>query len=258
MRLGLGRSSPADRAGTGLRSARDRFERRAAAARRRPRLVAAIALGLVVVTGLVVWLGWFSSLLTATSVRVEGASKGAVSEVKQVAGVPIGAPIMRVDTAAITRRLVEHHSYSDVVVSRSLPHTIVISVTPRVPVLAVKKPEGQLEVVDQDGFAFRTVTAAPKGVPQVTASSTAVTASGLRAAIRALDALDATMRPLVSGVTVGTADQVTFTLTVKDAKRTVIWGAQGDEAVKSKLVTILTKEPGAIIDVSVPSSPVTR
>ncbi len=250
VRTGLG--------GTGLPSARERFERRAAAARRRPRLIAGLALALVVLVGGLFWLGWYSSLATADRVQVEGVAGSAAVEVEKVADVPLGTPIMRVDTGGVADRLISHRAYSSVSVSRSLPHTIVISVTPRVAVLAAKNPKGQVELVDKYGMSFRIVAEAPKGIPLVTAGSEQVTAAGLTGAIRALAALDPKTRAGVSSVTVGASDQVSFILSTKAGRRTVIWGGAGEEQVKSRLVAILTTEPGTVIDVSVPNSPVTR
>ncbi len=64
-------------AGTGLASARTRFERRAAAARRRPRLLAGVLVAVLLLGGLVAWLGWFSSVLTASKVEVHGVGASA-------------------------------------------------------------------------------------------------------------------------------------------------------------------------------------
>lgn len=243
---------------TGLSSARSRFERRAAAARRRPRLVAAGAVGLLLVLGAVAWLGWFSSILTATSVEVAGVPATQAAKVRTVAAVPLGGPLMRVDTDAVVRRLEQGREWTAITVSRRLPHTVVISVTPRVGVLAVRNAAGQIELVDRDGYAFRTVTSAPAGVPLVNAGSAQVTATGVEAALRALAALDRATRSTVSGLTVSSADQVSFTFTFKGSSRTVVWGGVGDEVLKARLVSILASEPGSTIDVSVPESPVTR
>lgn len=255
---------------TGRRSARDRFERRAAAARRRPKLLAGIALGLVVLVGGLLWLGWFSSWVTVTTVRVEGTRASAAPEVRRVAQVRMGTPIMRVDTEAVAQRLIEHRIYSTVAVSRRPPHTIVISVRPRIAALALKNAAGDLELVDEDGVRFRTVAAAPEGVPVVTpgpdpgtdgspdSAPAQVTPAGLKAAVRAVRALDATTRGEVSEITVTAADHVTLSLSTKAGRRTVVWGGQGAEQTKSRLVAILAEQPGTVIDVSVPSSPITR
>lgn len=243
---------------TGLASARERFERRARAARRRPRLLAGLVTIVVLLAGLVVWLGWFSSLVVVRQVEVEGLAEAQAVGVRTAAAVPMGVPLMRVDTRAVRERLERDRTLRDITVSRRLPDKIVISGTPRVAVLAVRNPKGEVEVVDAEGVAFRTVASAPRGVPLVTAGSELVTPSGLRAALQALAALTPTLRAEVSGVTVTSADHVTFTLNLKSGRRTVVWGGLGDAGTKARLVEILVKQPGSTIDVSVPESPVTR
>ncbi|MGO4599750.1 cell division protein FtsQ/DivIB [Terrabacter sp. 2RAF25] len=245
-------------AGTGLASSRTRFERRAAAARRRPRLVAGVLIGALLVVGFLAWLGWFSSLLTASKVEVTGVGAGAAAQVRSVAAVPLGGPLMGVDTDEVARRLVEGKAWSGVAVSRSLPDTIVIDVTPRVAVLAVRNPRGQVDVVDRDGFAFRTVATAPTGVPLVSSGSAQVTKAGVTAALQAIGSLESALRADVSGVSVSSADQVSFTVQSGERRKTVVWGGAGEGERKAKLVKILLGEPGSTIDVSVPSSPVTR
>ena len=245
-------------AGRGLASSRSRFERRAAAARRRPRLVAGIAVGVLLVAGLVAWLGWFSAVLTATAVEVRGVTGAAAAQVRQVAAVPLGGPLMRVDTDAVHERLVAGKAWREVSVSRSLPHTVVIDVTPRVAVLAVRGAGGRVDVVDDEGFVFATVASPPAGVPVVSSGARTVTKNGVTAALQALGSLDAALRRTVSGVSVSEADQVSFRLKVKEAGKTVVWGGPGDGAMKARLVKILVSQPGSTIDVSVPSSPVTR
>lgn len=246
-------------AGTGLASSRSRFERRAAAARRRPRLVAGVLAGLVLLVGLVVWVGWYSSALTASKVEVQGVTGAGAADVRAVAEVPLGGPLMRVDTGAITQRLLDGRRWTEVSVGRSLPDTVVISVRPRVAVLAVRNPRGEVDVVDRDGVAFRTVGNPPSDVPLVSSGSTQVTKAGVDAALQALGSLDPALRAEVSGVSVSAADQVSFTVRSKgQAPKTVVWGGAGDGPRKAQLVRILLPQPGATIDVSVPSSPVTR
>ncbi|OFE17471.1 hypothetical protein BA895_15795 [Humibacillus sp. DSM 29435] len=242
----------------GLSSARIRFEKRAAAARRRPRVIAAVAVALLLAMGLVAWLGWFSPVFTADAVVVKGASTAQAAQVRRAAAVPLGGPVLRVDTAAVTRRLEADRQWADIAVERSLPHTVTITVRPREAALAVRTSSGRVEVVDGKGFAFRTVADPPQGVPLVTAGTTVVTRVGVTAALQALSALDPALRRTVSGVTVSAADQVKFTLTVKGARKTVVWGGPGDAVTKARLVVILLKQPGSTVDVSVPSSPVTR
>ncbi len=243
---------------TGLASARSRFERRAAAARRRPALLWGTLVGLLLLVGVVAWLGWFSAVLSADDVRVEGATGGAATQVRDVAQVPLGGALLRLDTDGVAARLVADRRWKDVSVARSLPHTVVVTVTPRVAALGIRRSATKIDLVDSDGLVFRTVAKAPAAVPVVQAGAAQVSPTGVQAALEATGALEEGLRAEVSGVTLSSADQVTFTLTHKDKKRTVIWGAAGEADLKARLVAVLLSEPGATIDVSVPSSPVTR
>ncbi|GAA2742286.1 hypothetical protein GCM10009868_11650 [Terrabacter aerolatus] len=246
-------------AGTGLASSRTRFERRAAAARRRPRLVAGVLVALLLVAGALAWLGWFSSLLTVSRVEVHGVSAAAAGQVRTAAQVPLGGPLMRVDTDAVTARLLAGRAWSDVSVTRSLPDTVVVTVTPRVAVLAVRNPQGEVDVVDREGFTFRTVGSPPAGVPLVSSGAAQVTKAGVDAALAALGSLAPALRADVSGISVSTADQVSFTVTPNGGRgKTVVWGGADNGQRKAELVRLLLPQPGSTIDVSVPSSPVTR
>ena len=69
---------------------------------------------------------------------------------------------MRVDTGAVEQRLVAGKAWREVSVSRSLPHTVVVSVTPRVAALAIRSTGGRVDVVDGDGFLFASVSHPPR------------------------------------------------------------------------------------------------
>lgn len=246
-------------AGTGLASSRARFERRAAAVRRRSRLLAWLLVGVLLLAGLLAWLGWFSSVLTVSVVEVRGVPAASAAHVRSVAQVPLGGPLLRVDTDEALARLVADKGWHTITVTRSLPDTVVIELTPRVAVLAVRNPRGEVDVVDRDGFAFRTVAAAPAGVPLVSSGAAQVTRAGVAAALSALGSLEPSLRDVVADVSVSTADQVSFTVKAKgDRRKTVVWGGAGDGRRKADLVRLLLPEPGSTIDVSVPTSPVTR
>ena len=237
--------------GSGLASARRRFERRAARARRRPWLIALVATLVVMLAGGAVWVGWFSSLLLAERVDVRGVGSSEAGVVREVAAVPLGGPLMRVDTGAATDRIERDRRWVGVSVARRLPHSVVIEVTPRVAVLVVRSRSGAL-------VAFRTVDEAPDGLPLVSSTSGAATPEGVKAVLHALAALDRGLREAVTDVALARGDRVELTLDTKAGRRTVLWGGPGDAAVKAKLVAVLIAEPGRTIDVTVPEAPVTR
>jgi cell division protein FtsQ len=136
-----------------------------------------------------VWLVQFSPVLVARSVRVEGVPRGAVAEIMRRAAVPIGTPMVRVDTTAIADRVIATATLAEVSVGLSWPSTIVIMASPRVPVLAVKNPQGQVQVVDAQGVAYATVSAPPKGVPMINTVENPPSRDALRAGITVLRAL---------------------------------------------------------------------
>jgi cell division protein FtsQ len=251
--LGARRSS--GRRPLGLASSRARFAVRAAQVRRRPWLLTAwLAATLAVLAG-GVWLVEFSPVLAARSVRVEGVPRGAISDITRRADIVMGTPLARVDTAAVTRRVIASATLAEVTVSRSWPSTIVISASPRVPVLAARNPQGQVQVVDSQGVAYATVRSSPKGVPLINTVENPPSKDSLRAGIAVLQALSASQRARVSNVTVSGANLVTLKL----RGVTVVWGGAPEPELKVKVMTALLRVKGVhLIDISAPRTPVTR
>lgn len=202
-----------------------------------------------------VWLVQFSPVLVARSVRVEGVPPGAVAEIMRRAAVPIGTPMARVDTTAIADRVIATATLAEVSVGRSWPSTILIMASPRVPVLAVKNPQGQVQVVDSEGVAYATVSAPPKGVPLINTVENPPSRDALRAGITVLRALSPSQRGRVTNVTVSGANMVTLKL----GAVTVVWGGASEPELKVRVLTALLGHKGfATIDVSAPRTPVTR
>ena len=252
-RLGRLRRSAGRRSGTD--AARVRFERRAAAVRRRPRTLLAVVAGLVVLAVVLVWLVGFSSVLATRTVTVTGlADPGEQAAVVAAAAVPIGTPLARVDTGGALDRVAAIPTVASVSVSRSWPSTVVVSVQRKVPVLAVKNPQGQLQVVDASGVPFETVSTLPPGVAQVNAASDAPDPEGIRTAISILQLLPAERRAQVSAVTVTSADLVTLQL----GQVSVVWGGIADGPKKLAVLQALLATNPAVVDVSAPDTPITR
>ena len=239
----------------GLSSSRTRFAARAAHVRRRPWLVTAWLVGGLALLAGGIWLVQFSPVLVARSVRVEGVPSGAVAEILRRAAVPIGTPMVRVDTTAIADRVIATATLAEVSVGLSWPSTIVIMASPRVPVLAVKNPQGQVQVVDAQGVAYATVSAPPKGVPLINTVENPPSRDALRAGIAVLGALSPGQRGRVTNVTVSGANMVTLKL----GTVTVVWGGASEPELKVRVLTALMGHKGfGTIDVSAPSTPVTR
>ena len=243
------------RRSSGLPSSRARFDARATRVRRRPWLVAAwLAVALVLLTG-GVWLVEFSPVLVARSVSVRGVPQGDVSAIVGRAAVPMGTPLVKVDTRAIARRVIVATGLAGVTVSRSYPSTVLIVATPRVPVLAVMDPQGQVKVVDAQGVAYATVSAAPKGVPLINTVENPSSMESMRAAMTVLRALSSGQRSQVTKVTVLGPNMVTFKL----GAVTVVWGGASEPELKVKVMAALLRQKDVgTIDVSAPHTPVVR
>lgn len=251
----LGGRGSAARRPLGVSSSRGRFAARAARVRRRPWLLVAWLAGALALLMGGVWLVELSPVLVARSVRVEGVSPAIAATISSRAAVPIGTPLARVDTAAIADRVLAAGTLAEVTVSRSWPSTIVITASPRVPVLAVKNPQGQLQVVDAQGVAYATVSAPPKGVPLINSEENPPSKDSMRAGITVLQALSTDQRRRVTNVTVSGANMVTLRL----GAVTVVWGGASEPELKVKVMTALLRQNRTgTIDVSAPRTPVTR
>lgn len=240
---------------SGLPSSQARFGARAARARRRPWLLLG---GLAVVLGLLaggVWLVEFSPVLVTRTVKVEGVPVADVAGIVGRAAVPMGTPLAKVDTRAISARVLQIRALAKVTVSRQYPSTILISASLRVPVLAVKNPQGKVQVVDSQGIAYATVKAAPKGVPLIDTVENPPSLESLRTAMALLQTLTPKQRRQVTKVTVVGPNMVTFKL----GTVTVVWGGASEPGLKVKVMTaLMTQKNVKTIDVSAPRTPVIR
>jgi cell division protein FtsQ len=209
----------------------------------------------VVLLGVLGWLVGFSSVLATRSVTVTGlGDAGEQAAVVAAAAIPLDTPLARVDTAGAVDRVGRIPTVASVSVSRSWPSTVVVSVQRKVAVLAVKNPQGQLQVVDATGVPFETVAAVPAGVAQVNATSDAPDPEGIRAAISVLELLSPERRAQVTTVTVTSADLVTLQV----GPVNVVWGGLADGPKKLAVLEALLRTNPAVVDVSAPDTPITR
>ena len=233
----------------------DLFAARARARRRRPWRRIAIALAVAAVVGGLVWLVWFSPHLVVRQVEVEGVSGAEVAAITEVARVPMGLPLARVDTAAISERVRSRISIAEARTSRSWPSTVTVTVRPRTPALVLKNPQGQLEVVDATGVAFGTIPEVPVGVPLVEAASeSGQSKEALKAALSLIRTLPDDLAGQVSAINVSSANLVTFTL----GEVKVTWGGADQPQRKVQVLRALLKTGPTEIDVSTPDTPTTR
>ncbi|MET9434563.1 FtsQ-type POTRA domain-containing protein [Streptomyces sp. NPDC006551] len=220
-----------------------------------------IALALIALVAGGIWVLYGSSWLRVERVSASGTEVLTPREVESVAAVPIGAPLISVDTGVIEERLLEKFPRIDTVeVERSWPQGISLKVTERKPVLLVEKG-GKFTEVDSSGTRFATVDKAPAGVPKVVldiASSPSLRRFDgdrlLLEAVRATGELPGKIRADTRVVRVASYDSITLELS---GERTVFWGSGEDGAVKARVLTALMKATpkAGHFDVSAPTAP---
>jgi cell division protein FtsQ len=222
-----------------------------AATRRSARRVA-LAAGTVGLIAVLVWVVLFSSVLGAKQVVVHGAHAVSAARVRSVAGVPHGRPLLRLDTGAIARRVETLPEVAAASVHVSYPSTVVITVTERVAV-GYLVADGTVDLVDKSGRQFRTVPAAPAGLPRFDIPAGA-TATG-HAVATVAGALTAPVVRKLSSISAD--DPSAITLHLRDG-RIVQWGSADRSADKAQVLPAVLTRPGTAFDVSNPDLVVAR
>ncbi|MFF5972576.1 cell division protein FtsQ/DivIB [Streptomyces sp. NPDC012769] len=208
-----------------------------------------------------VWALYGSDWFRVEKVSTSGTEVLTRDEVERVAAVPLGAPLVSVDTDAIEARLREELPRIDTVdVVRSWPHGIGLKVTERQPVLLLEKG-GKFTEVDSGGVRFATVPTAPRGVPllvlDVAASPSLRRFDAerlLRVAVGVTGELPEKIAQDVRVVRITSFDSITLEL---GKGRTVFWGSGEDGPVKARVLTALMKATpkAGHFDVSAPTAP---
>ncbi|HVK20526.1 MAG TPA: FtsQ-type POTRA domain-containing protein [Actinokineospora sp.] len=189
----------------------------------------------------------FTSVLGVRGVDVLGNTVLTADEVREVAAVESGSPLVRLDIDAIGVRVATLPRVRSVEVRRSYPSTVEIIVVERSAVAVAVGPDG-FHLVDGDGVDFSVETAAPPGLPQVTTPDTATT----KAAVQVLAAVPEPLRPLVVAVAATTVGDVRLTLT---DGRVVKWGGVDESGRKAAVLGPLLTRPGKTYDVATPDFP---
>nr|WP_202035923.1 FtsQ-type POTRA domain-containing protein [Streptomyces mexicanus] len=234
---------------------------------RRPRLRTIVILVPVVVLlgAATLWVLYGSPWTRVERVSVSGTRVLTPAQVRVAADVPVGDPLVSVDTGAIAQRLRRRlPRVATVDVTRSWPHGIDVNVVERTAVM-VEEKGGKFVEVDAGGVRFATVAQAPKGVPvlELSLSRSASAAASLRRfgesrlvreAVRVASDLPGAVARQARTVKVRTYDDISLELT---GGRTVSWGSGEQGRDKARALTALMKAaPQARhFDVSVPTAP---
>ncbi|MFE2036519.1 cell division protein FtsQ/DivIB [Streptomyces scopuliridis] len=225
-----------------------------------PRVLIALIAAALLAAG-VIWALYGSSWLRIEKVNTSGTDVLTRAEVEAAAAVPVGAPLISVDTDGIEARLRRKLPRIDSVeVVRSWPNGIGLKVIERKPALLIEKGAKFIEV-DAGGVRFATVEKAPKGVPllELTVDQSAGTQRFgterlMREAVRVRAELPENVAGDIRVVRVRSYDSISLELT---GGRTVMWGSGEDGTAKARALTALMKAvpKAGHFDVSAPTAP---
>ena len=207
---------------------------------------------LMALAGGMVWLFYFSDVLAVKDVEVKGIRTIAAEEVREVAAVPSGQPLARVDLEAIRARVEALAVVRDAQVTRTWPDRVRIDVDERVPI-AVVDIGGKIRGLDDEGVVFREYPKPPPDLPQVQ-TSTGTRTDALQEAALVVEALPGEISRRVDHVEVATIDQISLVL--RDGKG-VVWGSAEESEAKAEVLAGLLRHPARTYDVSVPGQPTT-
>lgn len=242
------RTEPADELSRARRRARSRDRWRRAG-------IAVLAVALL--SGLT-WVVGYSDLLAVQQVRLDGVDGDLAQDVLQAAQAPVGQPLARVDTDAVADRAGSVADVAAVVVSRSWPDTLVLTVTLREPVANLPR-DGTWRVVDADGVVFGDLDGPIGDLPvlvSLEADADDDTAAQRRVAgVSVAAALPREMLRTVERVEV--SSQADVRLVLRDG-RIVIWGSAEQPERKTEVLEVLLDTPATAYDVSVPDRPTLR
>ena len=236
-------------AGAGTGAAQDARSRRGPS----PWRAAFLGLAAAGLIGILAWVLLGSRLLVVRSIGVTGTHLVPVTQVLTAADVPMGLPLMRVNTGTVASRVERIPQVQSAAVSRAWPDRLVITVVERKPALAVPAGSGY-DLVDQTGVILRYAAVRPVGLPRFVPVGALPGNPGLRAAASVMRSLPSRLARRVTSVTAPTADSVTLQLT---RGVTVDWGSTGLAAQKARVLVILLRTHAHYYDVSAPGTAVT-
>lgn len=217
------------------------------------RLSVTVTVALIVLFIVAYMIVWHTSLFAVTSVRVVGEKTVSAQQVISTSAVGTGTPLVSVDTGSAASRVEKLPQIASAQVSLDWPHTVVITVTERVPAALIPNGSGY-DVVDISGVAFKTVAKPVAGLAVIQVQgSPAVKAAVVPGALAALKALPPDVARQVTGIAASSEYSIVLTL---HRGVTVQWGGSDNATVKAAdLVAMMRLGRAARYDVSAPEAP---
>jgi cell division protein FtsQ len=231
-----------------------------------------------ILTG-IAWALLGDRLLVVRVITVSGTRLVTPAQVREKARVPAGTPLIRVDTAQVAARVETIRQVASARVSKDWPDGLSITVTERVPVVAVRMAGGGYDLVDHDGVIVTYQRAKPTALPlfqtalpagQMHGNPDVATASAVLAELppwlhREVAKVAVTSaNSSVGGAASGSGDAENATVPAGsvvlyiDRDQTVVWGSPDMAGMTATELAILMRDRASYYDVSDPKTAVTR
>ncbi len=204
-------------------------------------------LGSIATALTLVVLVFFTPAFGVRAVEVSGTEELTGDQVRAIAAVEDGTPLVRLDTDEVAARVRQLPRVGSVEVRRSFPGTVEIAVSERTPVAVVVAGDGA-HLLDAGGLDYGVLKVAPPGLPRLDAANEAST----RAATAVLAALPPQLTGQIATVSAQTAGNIRLTLA---DGRLVRWGSAENSAHKAAVLGPLLTRPGKTYDVTAPEFP---
>lgn len=211
--------------------------------------------------GILIGVGWAlldSRFLIVRSVQVAGTGRlVSRAQVTAAAAIPLGVPLIRVNPAAVARRVERITQVQSAQVSRDWPDAVTITVRQRSPVFAVPVAGGY-DLVNPFGVTVARAARRPAGMPRLSAGAPGAGLRGspsVRAAAAVLRQLPHRIARQVTAVTAASPDEVSVRLA--DGV-TIVWGGPQRAAAKARELALLMRVHARRYDVSGPGTAMTQ
>jgi cell division protein FtsQ len=210
---------------------------------------------------IVAGVGWAlleSRFFVVRGVQVTGTHLVTPAQVRSAADIPAGLPLIRVNDTVVANRVERLRQVQSARVTRDWPDKVLISVTERVPALAVPVSQGY-DLIDKYGVVVESVSQQPLDTPILD-----LPAGSQPAALRrnpAVYAAAVVVRELPrylarSLASVQAPSSTEVTLRLSDGV-SIVWGGTDRAAEKAKELAVLMRTHARSYDVSAPGTAVT-
>jgi len=211
---------------------------------------------MLTLAGGVAWVPLGSSLFDARSVQVVGTRELPADVVRAVAAVPLGTPMMWLDTKAVETRVAALPRVASVQVRCGVDGTVRIEVTERTPVAVVRRSDG-MHLVDATGTDYAVMPVGPPGLPELRVARLGPRDAATVAALTVLTELPEWLRVQVHSIAAESPAAVVLRLGTgrRGDAREVRWGGVEEGDRKAAVLGPLLTQPGTLYDVSSPALP---